>query len=128
MKKMPGKRVQVDEETWEAIEAVMRDSDSTFQELTDEAFADADVQQRHERWVTHGRCSAKLCDKTVGRQCRSNARGEDAKHTLGAARVAREVMRREGGPFDDAENTIYPAQSHLHALSEPLLDHACSAS
>jgi hypothetical protein len=38
-KKMPGKRVQFDEETWEAIEAVMRDSGSTFQELTDEAFA-----------------------------------------------------------------------------------------
>jgi hypothetical protein len=40
MKKMSGKRVQFDEETWAAIEAVMRDSDSTFQELTDEAFAD----------------------------------------------------------------------------------------
>jgi hypothetical protein len=40
MKKMPGKRVQFDEETWEAIEAVMRDSVSSFQELTDEAFAD----------------------------------------------------------------------------------------
>jgi hypothetical protein len=39
MKKMSGKRVQFDEETWAAIEAVMRDSDSTFQELTDEAFA-----------------------------------------------------------------------------------------
>jgi hypothetical protein len=40
MKKMPGKRVQFDDEEWEAIEAVMRDSGSTFQELTDEAFAD----------------------------------------------------------------------------------------
>jgi hypothetical protein len=39
-KKMPGKRVQFDEETSEAIEAVMRDSGSSFQELTDEAFAD----------------------------------------------------------------------------------------
>jgi hypothetical protein len=37
---MPGKRVQFDEETWEAIEAVIRDSGSSFQELTDEAFAD----------------------------------------------------------------------------------------
>jgi len=37
---MPGKRVQFDEETWEAIEAVMRDSGSSFQELNDEAFAD----------------------------------------------------------------------------------------
>jgi hypothetical protein len=40
MKKMPGKRVQFDEETWEAIEAVMRATGSSFQELTDEAFAD----------------------------------------------------------------------------------------
>ncbi len=37
---MPGKRVQFDDETWEAIEAVMRDNGSSFQQLTDEAFAD----------------------------------------------------------------------------------------
>ncbi len=34
------KRVQFDDETWEAIQAVMRDSGSDFQELADEAFAD----------------------------------------------------------------------------------------
>jgi hypothetical protein len=37
---MPGKRIQFDDETWEAIEAVVRDSGSSFQDLTDEAFAD----------------------------------------------------------------------------------------
>jgi hypothetical protein len=37
---MVGKRVQFDDETWEALEAVMRDSDSSFQQLADEAFAD----------------------------------------------------------------------------------------
>ncbi len=37
---MPGKRVQFDDETWEAIEATMRDSGSGFQELAEEAFAD----------------------------------------------------------------------------------------
>jgi hypothetical protein len=37
---MIGKRVQFDDETWEAIQAVMRDSGSDFQELADEAFAD----------------------------------------------------------------------------------------
>jgi hypothetical protein len=37
---MVGKRVQFDDETWEAIQAVMRDSGSDFQELVDEAFAD----------------------------------------------------------------------------------------
>ena len=35
---MPGKRVQFDDETWEAIEATI--GGSSFQELADEAFAD----------------------------------------------------------------------------------------
>jgi hypothetical protein len=30
---MPGKRVQFDDETWEAIEATIRDNGSSFQEL-----------------------------------------------------------------------------------------------
>jgi hypothetical protein len=33
-----GKRVQFDEETWQAIDAVMPRNGLTFQELTDEAF------------------------------------------------------------------------------------------
>ena len=37
---MPGKRVQFDDDTWEAIEATIRDSGGSFQELADEAFAD----------------------------------------------------------------------------------------
>jgi hypothetical protein len=37
---MVGKRVQFDDETWEAIEAVMHDSGMSFQELADDAFAD----------------------------------------------------------------------------------------
>jgi hypothetical protein len=37
---MVGKRVHFDDETWEAIQAVMRDSGSCFQDLADEAFAD----------------------------------------------------------------------------------------
>ena len=37
---MVGKRLQFDDETWGAVEAVMRDSGSSFQELADEAFAD----------------------------------------------------------------------------------------
>ena len=37
---MVGKRVQFIDETWEAIEAVMRHSGSSFQDLTNEAFAD----------------------------------------------------------------------------------------
>jgi hypothetical protein len=37
---MPGKRVQFDEETWNAIALLSRDSMKSFQELADEAFAD----------------------------------------------------------------------------------------
>ena len=37
---MPGKRVQFDDDTWEAIEAVMHDSGKSFQELADETFAE----------------------------------------------------------------------------------------
>jgi O6-methylguanine-DNA--protein-cysteine methyltransferase len=37
---MPGKRVQFDDETWQAIDAVARGRTKTFQELADEAFKD----------------------------------------------------------------------------------------
>ena len=37
---MPGKRVQFDADSWEAIEAMMRDSGKSFQQIADEAFAD----------------------------------------------------------------------------------------
>jgi hypothetical protein len=37
---MPGKRVQFDDETWQAIQAVADQTRMDFQELTDEAFAD----------------------------------------------------------------------------------------
>jgi hypothetical protein len=37
---MPGKRVQFDDETWQALDLLARDRMSTFQELSDEAFRD----------------------------------------------------------------------------------------
>jgi hypothetical protein len=37
---MPGKRVQFDQETWNALDLLARDSMRDFQELADEAFAD----------------------------------------------------------------------------------------
>ncbi len=37
---MPGKRVQIDDETWHALAMLSRDSMKTFQELADEALAD----------------------------------------------------------------------------------------
>ncbi len=37
---MPGKRVQFDDETWQAIDAVARGRGKSFQDLADEAFKD----------------------------------------------------------------------------------------
>jgi hypothetical protein len=37
---MPGKRVQFDDDTWTALDTVMRDKDKSFQDLADEAFSD----------------------------------------------------------------------------------------
>lgn len=37
---MPGKRVQFDDETWAAIDAVVRGRSKSFRELADEAFKD----------------------------------------------------------------------------------------
>jgi hypothetical protein len=37
---MPGKRVQIDQDTWVALDVLARDRMMTFQELADEAFAE----------------------------------------------------------------------------------------
>jgi hypothetical protein len=37
---MPGKRIQIDDETWHALDLLARDRMMTFQELADEALAD----------------------------------------------------------------------------------------
>ena len=46
---MVGKRVQFDDETWEAIQAAMRDGGMSFQDIADEAFAD--VLKKHRQPV-----------------------------------------------------------------------------
>jgi len=37
---MPGKRVRIDDETWQALDLLARDRMQDFQELADEAFRD----------------------------------------------------------------------------------------
>lgn len=37
---MPGKRVQMDDETWASLDLLAKDRMMTFQELADEAFRD----------------------------------------------------------------------------------------
>ena len=49
---MVGKRVQFDDEAWEAMEAVIRNSGSSFQELANEAFAD--LLKKHKQPVESG--------------------------------------------------------------------------
>lgn len=47
---MPGKRIQIDDETWPVLDLLARDRIMTFQELADEAFAD--LLKKHGRPVT----------------------------------------------------------------------------
>jgi predicted DNA-binding ribbon-helix-helix protein len=44
---MPGKRVQLDDETWLALDVLARDRMMSFQELADEAFRD--LLEKHHR-------------------------------------------------------------------------------
>ena len=46
---MPGKRVQFDGETWQALDELAHDRMQTFQELAEEAFAD--VLRKYDRPV-----------------------------------------------------------------------------
>jgi predicted transcriptional regulator len=49
MAPMPGKRVQFDDETWQALDELAHDRMQTFQELAEEAFAD--VLRKYDRPV-----------------------------------------------------------------------------
>jgi len=44
---MPGKRVQFDDETWQAVDLLARDRMMAFQELAEEAFRD--LLHKHDR-------------------------------------------------------------------------------
>jgi hypothetical protein len=46
---VPGKRIEIDPETWPALQLLGRDRMMTFQELADEAFAD--LLKKHGRPV-----------------------------------------------------------------------------
>ena len=47
---MPGKRIQIDDETWHALTLLARDRMMTFQEVADEAFAE--LLKKYDRPVT----------------------------------------------------------------------------
>jgi hypothetical protein len=47
---VPGKRVQIDDETWHVLVLLARDRMMTFQELADEAFAE--ILKKYDRPIT----------------------------------------------------------------------------
>jgi hypothetical protein len=61
---MPGKRVQFDEETWQALDLLARDRMMEFQELADEAFAD--LLRKHKRPVGLKAALRQSVGKTAG--------------------------------------------------------------
>ena len=79
---MPGKRVQLDGESWAALDLLARDRMMTFQELADEAFAD--VLKKHGRPVDLRaalRKSARAPDAPAksGTKARTMSRTKDRK-------------------------------------------------
>jgi hypothetical protein len=58
MTSIPGKRIQFDQETWNALELLAKDSMRDFQELADEAFAD--LLRKHGRPVSLRRRCGKV--------------------------------------------------------------------
>ena len=61
---MPGKRVQIDEETWHALEVLRRDKMASFQELMDEAISD--FLKKNHRPVTLKAALQQSAGKTTG--------------------------------------------------------------
>jgi hypothetical protein len=47
---MPGKRVQIDDQTWQALTVLAHDRKISFQKLSEEAFAD--LLRKHNRPTT----------------------------------------------------------------------------
>jgi hypothetical protein len=77
---MPGKRVNIDDETWAVLDLLARDRMATFQELADEAFAD--LLKKHGRPVdlkTALRESAGASAEVVKLKTRNKARKKGKK-------------------------------------------------
>jgi hypothetical protein len=62
---MPGKRIEIDPETWPALQLLARDRMMTFQELADEAFAD--LLKKHNRPIDLRAALRKSASKSAGK-------------------------------------------------------------
>ena len=82
---MPGKRVQIDDETWTALDLLARDSMKTFQELADEAFAD--VLKKHRRPVD---LRSALRQSAKGTDGPAKAKSRQRRAPVRRARAARQ--------------------------------------
>jgi hypothetical protein len=82
---MVGKRVQFDDETWQAIEAVADETGKPFQELADEAFAD--LLKKH---------NVPIDLKDALRKSAKAVDGKPAKQSTAHPRRVRRPRNREG--------------------------------
>jgi hypothetical protein len=70
-KAMPGKRLQFDEETWDALDLLAKDRMMSFQELADEAFRD--LLRKHGRPLS--------LREALRRSAQAGANGRKARKT-----------------------------------------------
>jgi hypothetical protein len=86
---MPGKRVQFDDETWQALDLLGRDQMKDFQELADEAFRDllrkhgrpADLKEALRRSAGASAAVHRIKPRTKAQGSRRSAgRGRTARH------------------------------------------------
>jgi hypothetical protein len=89
---MPGKRVQFDDETWNALDLLAKDRMQDFQELADEAFADL--------LLKHGRptdLKTALRKSVAGMEKRPPASSQAWRRTEDRRQRQRVISNGEGG-------------------------------
>ena len=96
---MPGKRVQIDAESWAALDLLARDRMMTFQELADEAFAD--LLKKHGRPVDLRAALRKSAGASADviplKRDNSKPRPPPSKTTRMTASIIRPCAARAGG-------------------------------
>jgi hypothetical protein len=87
---MPGKRLQLDDDTWRAMDLLARDRMMSFQELADEAFRDL--------LDKHGRPTdlATALRRSAGQGAKGDAEGRGRSGRKGSAKLIRFRRKSEG--------------------------------
>ena len=113
---MPGKRVQFDDETWQAIDAVARGRGKSFQELADEAFKD--LLKKHHQPVG---LKAALKESVGGRE--SPGREDQLQRPMNSQRISRQRYRASSPQSASMTTRTGPSSAQKRTLS-PDSDHA----